>query len=176
MISPILAFVFVAATTIAMPGSPTETKPSTARELVASVYGPLSSWEPIRLIDAFPDALVDGKPANSSVLLGYRAPALTTAEQRSRAQELLFSRGRTVRKRDDFGCYGSGRYVRMLPPTCSLSSISLPFSFFFPSFLLPPTFLFEPFDYLLITVSAIPASERWGGVLQQADRQSRESG
>jgi len=151
MISPILALAFVAATTLAMPSPPTETKTSTTRELVASVYGPLSSWEPIRLIDAFPDALVDGKPVNSSVVLGYRAPALATAEQRNRAQELLFSREGGIQKRAEFGCYRAGHYICMLPPSCAnpsrfYHSASLSLSYSPP---LPLRFPFPFFSFLI---------------------------
>jgi hypothetical protein len=63
--------------------------------------------------DEFPNALIDGKPADSSVLLGHRAPKLKTEEARARADGLQLAPRGEIEKRHEFVCYRTGHFVSL---------------------------------------------------------------
>lgn len=82
-----LTTAFLACNTLASPiitDANTNTNINTTGEDLIALYGPLSTWKEIKLVDAFPDALIDGKPADPSVVYARIPPvfankALNTA-------------------------------------------------------------------------------------------------
>jgi hypothetical protein len=72
-------------------------------------------WIPIKLIDVFPDAKIDGVPANDSVIYSYEAPAGASSAHLKRAANLLSDKDAThsfsPRGDGDPQCYTSGSWV-----------------------------------------------------------------
>jgi len=64
---------FLASTYLAFPILPDTT--TTEDELVA-LYGPMSTWKEIKLVDAFPGALIDGAPADPNVVYARIPPTI----------------------------------------------------------------------------------------------------
>ncbi|KAH9204087.1 hypothetical protein DL95DRAFT_498670 [Leptodontidium sp. 2 PMI_412] len=78
-------------------------------DAVTSIYGPLDTWTPVKLIDVYPDALVDGLPVNDSVIYSYEPPASATLAQHDALSAALSAR--SLFKRESQTCYRSGTYV-----------------------------------------------------------------
>lgn len=60
--------------------SPSLTKGKDSKDVHTKAHGPMDGWTPIRLIDVFPNATVDGEPADESVIYSYVPPANITSE------------------------------------------------------------------------------------------------
>ncbi|KAH6714812.1 hypothetical protein BKA61DRAFT_672792 [Leptodontidium sp. MPI-SDFR-AT-0119] len=88
--------------------APTE---KSIKDIVTGVYGPLDTWMPVYLIDVYPDALIDGAPANSSVILRYDPPAITNA-QRDLVSAHLSARSSSLQARDGTeNCFNTGTWI-----------------------------------------------------------------
>jgi hypothetical protein len=65
-LSTLLATAILASTALCAPAPEKKT-----RDVIHEIYGPIEDWTPIRLIDVYPNALVDGLPVNDSVIYSY---------------------------------------------------------------------------------------------------------
>jgi len=83
---------FLAYTTLASPIIP-DVKTNTTEEQLVVLYGPISTWKEIKLIDAFPGALVDGKPADSSVVFARIPSAIANRTPNVAPRDELSAQG-----------------------------------------------------------------------------------
>lgn len=85
------------------------------QEVLTDIHGPLDKWIPIKLIDVFPDAKIDGIPANDSIIYSYEPPAGASSAQLQLASNLLSSKLLTnsfsIQSSGDPECYNSGSWV-----------------------------------------------------------------
>lgn len=102
--------------TIAASQIPQSVSRRSVEDILTSVFGPLSNWNATRLIDVDPQAIIEGQPATSDVILSWQPPQSASAAQYKELEALLkendaLQAGGVPEKRALSKCYRSGSYV-----------------------------------------------------------------